>query len=107
MFYIATNGASCALSCLDFARPPEVIPRPRCLIGFPTLAEAVEAQKICLNAPVAEIAERMRGWAHEPQLNYPRNDNPDPPTKGQTLWMASAVQDAAELKATRDKLAEG
>ena len=47
-YWIALNGASCAMSSMPMRRP-EVSPRPWQLIGLPTFEEAREAQRICLN----------------------------------------------------------
>jgi hypothetical protein len=109
MFYIATNGASCAISRVDFPSQPEVIPRPRCLIGFATLKEAEQAQRICLNEPIPEVTRMMRQWADDPAVTYIVNENPEPATGGTTIWVARKENDAAvrEMRDEMAKMADG
>ena len=58
-YWIAINGASCALTAFPM-RHPFVIPTPEQLLGFPTLDEARKAQQVCLNAPMPEVKRFMQ-----------------------------------------------
>jgi hypothetical protein len=86
-YYIAINGSSCALSSIPYPGPPRTVPRCWCLIGFPTLDEAREAQRLCLTAPPAELLRLLHLWVDSPANVCVMNDDPEPQTKGTTFWM--------------------
>jgi hypothetical protein len=87
-YYIAINGSSCALSTVPWRKPPRVVPAPEVLIGFPTLAEATEAQHFLLNAPVPEMTARLVSYRdRRPDLTVIRLPNPGPQTAGETVWL--------------------
>ncbi|MEQ1843413.1 MAG: hypothetical protein ABL994_23650, partial [Verrucomicrobiales bacterium] len=69
-YYIAINGASCAISRFPCPRRPEPIPRAQALIGFPTLEEAEEAQSLCLTSPIPHVEEAVARWAKDERLDY-------------------------------------
>lgn len=58
-YWIAINQASCAISQLPMTEPT-VTPTPEQLLGFPTLEEAEQAQKVCLTAPIPEVTAYLR-----------------------------------------------
>jgi len=86
-YWIAINGASCALCRLPSTVPPTVTPRPQGLIGFRTLKEAQAAQSLCLTAPIPEVAKAIKQWRRGKSgvvcVDVP---NPEPPTTGPTIW---------------------
>lgn len=53
-FWIAINGASCAMTALPM-RNPLLTPTPEQMLGFPTPEEARRAQHIYLTAPMEEV----------------------------------------------------
>ncbi len=86
-YWIAINGASCVLSSFPSTTPPTVSPRPQGLIGFPTYKQAEAAQRLCLTAPIPEVAKAIKRWRRgkggEVCADLP---NPEPPTTGPTIW---------------------
>ena len=88
-YWIAINGASCALTAFPM-RHPLVIPTPEQLLGFPTLDEARKAQQVCLNAPMPEVKRFMQSLSADVMAGRVRvikPKHPEPPTSGQTAWM--------------------
>lgn len=91
-FWLAVNGASCAASGL-LALPTtlQVRPTPEQLLGFKTREEQLATQKFLLTAPIEEIAAFMQSLPDKierGEILYMRPANPEPPTKGQTIWIA-------------------
>lgn len=84
-YWIAINGASCALSTMPLELPI-VVPRPEVLVGFPTLDEARRAQSICLASEIASVQEEFAAWVRRPDVQIMKPMNPDPPTDGPTIW---------------------
>ena len=88
-FWIAVNGASCALSITPM-RNATTIPIAEQMWGFPTLEEALKAQRICLTAPMPEVMAYLQGIAPDVRTGrvvYKRPAHPEPPTCGTTVWM--------------------
>jgi len=88
-WWIAINGPSCARSNFPM-RKPLVTPTPEQLIGFPTAEEAEQAQHTCLTAPIREVKKHMKNWITGVALGrlaYIRPSNPEPFTKGATMWL--------------------
>lgn len=88
-YWIAINGASCAIASLPMNNP-RVTPTPQQLLGFPTLKEARHAQKVCLTAPMDEVIRFLRSLAPDVgtgRITAITPDNPDPPTSGTTIWL--------------------
>jgi hypothetical protein len=91
-YWIATNGASCAISSLPMHNPM-VTPTPEQMFGFPTWEEAVQAQRICLEAPMDEVRKFFATLApdvHSGRVRHIRPKHPQPPTLGPTSWTESA-----------------
>lgn len=93
-YWIAINGASCALLSFPMTNP-FVTPTPQQLLGFPTFEEAKRAQQICLTAPLSEAASFLQSLA--PDVAAGRIvaitfDNPEPPTHGPTMWLAERAR---------------
>jgi hypothetical protein len=66
------------------------VPRAWNLIGFPTQEEQLAAQKLLLTAPqetarqyVQNLIPRVRSG----EIGLVVNDDPDPPTRGSTMWL--------------------
>ncbi len=90
-YWIAINGASCAMTALPM-RQPLVTPTPKQLLGFPTLNEARKAQQVCLNAPIPEVKRFIQSLHADVMTGRIRVINPkhpQPPTSGQTAWTDS------------------
>jgi hypothetical protein len=91
-YWIAINGASCAISSMPM-RNPMVTPTPQQMIGFPTLEEAQDAQRICLTASMDEVRRFMKSLRPDVgsgRVRVTTPDNPQPPTRGPTSWTESA-----------------
>ena len=88
-YWIAINGSSCALFPIPL-RNPVTTPTAQQLFGFPTLKEAQKAQHICLNAPIPEAKaffDSLRPDVISGRIAHLTPANPDPQTRGQTVWM--------------------
>jgi hypothetical protein len=91
-YWIAINGASCALTGLPLAEP-KVTPTPEQLIGFPTLQEAREAQRCCLQESMGEVRRflgSLRPDVRSGRIRVIQPPHPQPPTSGPTMWTDSA-----------------
>lgn len=66
MYWIAINGASCAIASAPM-KNPKVTPTPQQLLGFPTFEAAKHAQTVCLTAPMGEVVRFLQSLAHERQ----------------------------------------
>jgi hypothetical protein len=87
-YWIALNGASCALTSLPL-RNPLVTPTPQQLLGFPTLKEAKRAQRICLQSSMNEVQRFFTSLSPDVRAGRVRVINPEqpqPPTRGPTMW---------------------
>jgi hypothetical protein len=91
-YWIAINGAGCALASMPM-RNPMVTPTPQQLIGFPTLEEAEEVQRICLKASLRKIRrlweESLRSDVESGRIRVINPAHPQPPTSGPTMWTDS------------------
>ncbi len=86
-YWIAINGASCALCPAPSKIPPTVSPRPEGLIGFSTYEEARAAMQLCLTALIPEVAKAVERWRRgEDGAVCIVCANPEPPTRGSTAW---------------------
>lgn len=89
-WWLAVNGASCAACFLPIERERlQVSPNPEQLIGFRTSEEQRNAQSLLLEAPIEEVRDYMRSL--RPRIDagevaYFCPKNPEPPTRGQTMW---------------------
>ena len=83
-FWIAINQASCALCPVPTSKPPSVSPVPQRLVGFATLAEAKAAQRLCVEAPIAEVAKTVQRW-EAGAATVIDCENSEPP-QAQTTW---------------------
>jgi len=90
-YWIAINGATCALCSLPL-REPFVTPTPEQLLGFPTVEEAERAQRICLFEPKEDVNRFLRRLAHDvkaKRIRYIRPEHPQPPSREATAWTES------------------
>jgi hypothetical protein len=87
-YWIALNGASCALTSLPL-RNPLVTPTPQQLLGFPTLKEAKRAQRICLQSSMNEVQRFFTSLSPDVRAGRVRVINPEQPqlpTRCPTMW---------------------
>ncbi len=89
-YWLAINGASCAASSVPLRPTLQVHPTPEQLIGFRTRDEQLSVQQFLLSAPIDEVEKFMREEmprkVHAGEVLYIRPANPEPPTRGTTLW---------------------
>lgn len=85
--WLAINGPTAARCSFEFNGTPTVSPTPEMLIGFPTGAEAINAQHLCLKAPIEQVKEQMQVWRNSPDVKIVVFKNPEPPTSGSTSWV--------------------
>ena len=83
MYWIAINQASCALCPIPSNTAPETRPRAELYVGFQTLAQAKEAQRMCLDDPIPVVRKAMARWNREGKI-VP-GVNPEPP-QAATVW---------------------
>jgi hypothetical protein len=89
-WWIAINGSSCAMCGLPFNEPPQVIPRPQGLIGFPTYQQARKAQELCLKAPIPKVERKISEWRNQKNgIVFIQFRNPEPQTSGTTCFLPS------------------
>ena len=92
-YWIAINGGSCAISQVPWVNPVTV-PVAQQYLGFPTLEEAKEAQRICLHEPATVVEDFLKGLGPDVKAGRIRAFNPpypQPPTHAETVWMESEL----------------
>jgi hypothetical protein len=91
-YWLAINGESVAAS--ELAVEPERVccsPVPSQLLGFRTREEQLRARRLLLAAPAEHVEEWVARACADVRvgciavINPP---NPEPPSKGPTVWMA-------------------
>ena len=90
-FWIAINGTSCSLSRTPW-KNPVTIPVARQYKGFPSVEEAEEAQRLCLEGSEAEMEaffEEMQPAVKAGRIRVINPPYPQSPTEGPTAWMES------------------
>jgi hypothetical protein len=92
-YWIAINGAACALASLPM-RDPKTTPTAQQMLGFLTLEEAKHAQHLCLYAPmdaVREFFESLRPDVKSGRIRVIQPKHPQPNKDGPMLRTESAV----------------
>jgi hypothetical protein len=90
-WWLAVNGASVAASFVPFKTPPTVSPVPVFMIGFRTFEEQHKIQQFLLAAPIIDIEQfmgQLPSRIDAGEIAYVRLENPEPPTRGQTMWVS-------------------
>jgi hypothetical protein len=88
-YWIAINGASCAMSSFPLPVTVAAKPTPQYMLGFPTLEEARDTQEFMLTAPIPDVRKRLEGFQERVQrgeIIYIQPANPEPPRTGPTMW---------------------
>ena len=95
-WWLAVNGPSCAACCFPAqAEVLKVCPVPEQLIGFRTREEQLAAQKFLITAPLNKVTEYMATLPSKidaDEVAYVRPRNPEPPTRGATIWSTTPKQ---------------
>ena len=86
LYWLAINGASCAMFSMPVPVTVMTTPRPEMLLGFPTYDEAKTAQHTMLTAPIAKCRKLMDKWKRRHDVVTRVFKNPEPPTRGATIW---------------------
>ncbi len=86
LYWLAINGASCAMSSMPMPGTVTVTPRPKMLVGFLTHAEAKTAQHSMLTAPIAKCRKLMDKWKKRHDVVMKVFKKPERPTHGPTIW---------------------
>ena len=98
-WWLAVNGPSCAACGFPAqAELLEVRPVPEQLIGFRTREEQLAAQKFLITAPINKVTEYMASLPSKidaGEVAYVRPRNPEPPTRGPTVWSIAPKQDVS------------
>jgi len=97
--WLAINGASCAASALPLPDTLRVIPTPEQLIGYRKREAQLAAQRLILTAPIEAVERYMQTLPPKiaaGEIAYIRPQTPEPPTTGQTMWIASPDAKSAE-----------
>ena len=85
-YWIAINGASCAICRFPLPKTLGVRPVPQALLGFKTQAEAETQHKFILTADLDAVHARIRSFAGRADVAKITPTDPEPPTQGQTVW---------------------
>lgn len=85
-YWLAANGASCAMSSQPLPLTVKVQPRPEALIGIEDEKEAREAQTVLLTAPLPEVRSTIEKLKRNPSVIFRKVDFPQRPSST-TLWM--------------------
>lgn len=96
LYWLAINGPSVAASSVSMPSTVRVSPTPEQLIGFKTRDEQRRVQSVLLTKPINRVNAFMQSLAtriESGDIVYIRPDNPQPPTRGQTLWMVQPEPD--------------
>ena len=97
-YWIAINGANCAMSPLPLCQPL-VTPIPEQLLGFPTWKEAYEAQQVCLHAPTQKVRRFLEGLSADVmagRIRVIQPSHPQPPTAEIAWTESSEAHDALQ-----------
>jgi hypothetical protein len=94
-YWIAINRDSCTSASLPLPDTVRVSPIPQSLVGFPNQEEQIEAQKFLLTAPIDQIPYRLKEWQQRPDIKIIIPNNPQPPTRGKTLWTIDGAEQEA------------
>jgi hypothetical protein len=88
-WWVAVNGASATLCPFPLAEP-DAYPTPEQWLGFATLAKARRAQRLLLNASMAQVDHFIKvtfpGLLQKGKVAYIRPDNPQP-AQAATVWL--------------------
>lgn len=88
-WWLAVNQASVAASATELT-DPVVYPTPQQLIGYPTRESQLTQQRFLLDAPINDVKEYMTvtvpALLREGKLAYRKPRQPQPPTRGTTIW---------------------
>ena len=86
LYWVGVNGTS-VVANLDFPlTDPVAIPGLEHLIGFPSRAQAADAQSFLLNAEVEDILARLREWHCRSDVGIIVSDTAEAPMDGETVW---------------------
>ncbi len=85
-YWLAINGASCAMASFPLPMTVVATPRPQMLVGFPSHKEAVSAQHSMLTARIGKCRKLLAGWKKRKDIVIKVFKNPEPTTNGPTLW---------------------
>ncbi len=94
-FWIAINGSSCAINAVPLHWPIRLLPTPEFLIGFPTLAEAKEHQRSCLNDPVSVVRKNAQALVSRDDIAFVALKDSQPQTEGPTFWAEMPAETVA------------
>lgn len=91
-YWLAINGASCAASVVPLPLSVRARPTPEQLIGFRTREEQLAIQKFLITAPIGKVkkylTKELPRKIKTGEVAYLRPHNPEPPTRGATMWEA-------------------
>ena len=98
-WWLAVNGPSCAACGFPVqAERLKVRPVPEQMIGFRSREEQLVALKFLITAPIKKVKEYMASMPSKIdafEVAYIRHSNPEPPTRGPTVWSIVPKQDAS------------
>jgi len=81
-YWLAINGASCAMSSFPMPATVTVAPRPKMLVEFPTHGEAKTAQYSLLTDSIAKCCKLMDKWRKRHDVVIKVCKTPERPTHG-------------------------
>lgn len=87
LYWLAINGASCAMSSIPMPATVMVTPRPQMLVGFLTHGEAKTAQHSMLTDSIAKCRKLLDKWKKRHDVVIRVFKNAERPTHGPTIWL--------------------
>jgi hypothetical protein len=100
-YWLAINGASCAASVVPLPLSVRAKPTPEQLVGFRTREEQLAIQKFLITAPIEKVnrylAKELPNKIKTGEVAYLRPHNPEPPTRGATMWEAVESAEASHV----------
>jgi hypothetical protein len=76
-------------------------PTPEQLVGFRTREEQLAIQKFLITAPIEKvnkfIAKELPRKIKSGEVAYIRPPNPEPPTRGATMWELGESEEASHV----------
>ncbi len=96
LYWLAINGASCAMSNMPMPATVTVTPRPQMLVGFLTHADAKTAQHCMLTAPITKCRRLLKEWKKRDDVVMKVFKNSERPTHGPTIWRCHGEGDGKQ-----------
>jgi hypothetical protein len=89
LYWVAINGGSAALAPFALPLTVKCYPTPQLLIGLESFQEARAFQSLALTAPIRVVRKKIEAMRRNPKAACIAPPNPQPPTRGSTIWSSN------------------